>query len=152
MDEILEISNKINYNDLTYHYITLGIRPTNLIVFRGLLHIFKEIKNGDETVKAVEEEQIKFKSKLGEITSGNPKHKLKNQKDTIKNVQNLYNSIQKVIDLFNDYSKIRSDAIYKTKQSKANKETSGVGLKILNPKKLLQRLPIALVQVKEGNN
>ena len=74
MDEILEINNKINYNDLTYHYITPGIRPTNLIAFRGLLHIFKEIKNGDETIKAVEEEQIKFKSKLGEITSGNPKH------------------------------------------------------------------------------
>ena len=28
----------------------------------------------------------------------------------------------------------------------------GTGLKILNPKQMLQRLPIALVQVKAGNN
>ena len=65
---------------------------------------------------------------MGKITSGNPKHKLQNQKDTIENMQNIYNSRQEVINLFNDYSKIRSDAIYETKQSKANKETSGVGL------------------------
>ena len=29
----------------------------------------------------------KIKSKLGEIRSGNPRHKLENQKDTIKNVK-----------------------------------------------------------------
>ena len=51
------------------------------------------------------------------LTSGNPRHKVKNKKDTIKNVQNLYDSRQKVIDLFNGYSKIRSDTIYETKQS-----------------------------------
>ena len=47
--------------------------------------------------------------------------------------------------------RIRSDAIYETKQSKENKETSGVGLKILTPKQLLQRLLIVLAQVKAGN-
>ena len=31
-------------------------------------------------------------------------------------------------------------------------ETEGKGLKILTPKQILQRLPIALVQVKAGNN
>ena len=44
----------------------------------------------------------------------------------IQNVKNLYDSRQKVIDLFNDYAKIRSEAIYETKQ--------GTGLKILTPK------------------
>ena len=34
--------------------------------------------------------------------------------------------------------------MYKTKQ--------GTGLKILTPKQMLQRLPIALVQLKSGNN
>ena len=33
-----------------------------------------------------------------------------------------------------------------------NKETKGTGLKILIPKQMLQRLPIALAQVKAGNN
>ena len=38
------------------------------------------------------------------------------------------------------------DATYKSKQTK------GKGLKILTPKQMLQRLPIALAQVKAGNN
>ena len=37
-----------------------------------------------------------------------------------------------------------SEAKYKT--------TKGTGLKILTPKRVLQRLPIALAQVKAGNN
>ena len=31
-------------------------------------------------------------------------------------------------------------------------ETKGKGLKVLTPKQMLQRLPIALAQVKAGNN
>ena len=41
-----------------------------------------------------------------------------------------------------------SDANYNAKQNK----TEGTGLKILSPKQMLQRLPIALAQVKVGNN
>ena len=33
-----------------------------------------------------------------------------------------------------------------------NKATEGTGLKILKPKQMLQRLPIALAQVKASNN
>ena len=69
------------------------------------------------------------------------------QSCTIKNVRNLYNSRQKIIKLLNDNAKIRSEAIYKSKQNK----TTGTGLKILSSKQMLQRLPIALVQVKAGN-
>ena len=41
-----------------------------------------------------------------------------------------------------------SEAKYNAKQD----ETKGTGLKILTPKQILQRLPIALAQVKAGNN
>ena len=41
-----------------------------------------------------------------------------------------------------------SDARYKSKQNK----TEGKGLKILTPKQMIQRLPVALAQVKAGNN
>ena len=41
-----------------------------------------------------------------------------------------------------------SDANYNAKQN----ETKGKGLKILTLKQMLQRLPIALAQVKAGNN
>ena len=55
---------------------------------------------------------------------------------------------KKNINLLNDNAKIRSEAIYKSNQNK----TAGTGLKILTPKQMLQRLPIALAQVKAGNN
>ena len=67
---------------------------------------------------------------------------------TIKDFKNLYDSRQKNIDLLNDNSKIRSETVYKSKQNK----TEEIGLKILTPKQILQRLPIALAQVKAGNN
>ena len=41
-----------------------------------------------------------------------------------------------------------SDANYDSK----NSESKGKGLKILTPKHMFQRLPIALAQVKAGNN
>ena len=41
-----------------------------------------------------------------------------------------------------------SDANYRAKQN----EIKGTGLKILTPKQMLQRFPIALAQVKAGNN
>ena len=66
----------------------------------------------------------------------------------MKNVQNLYNSRQKIIDFFNNNAKIRSEAIYEVKQY----ETKKTGLKILSSKQLLQRLPIALALVKAGDN
>ena len=74
------------------------------------------------------------------------------QSNTIKNVKNLYNSRQKIVDLLNDNSRIRSEPIYKAKQNEANKKTKGTGLQILKPKQMFQRLPIALAQVKAGNN
>ena len=55
---------------------------------------------------------------------------------------------KKIIDLFNDYSKIRSESIYRSKHD----ETKGTGIKMLTPKQMIQRLPIALAQVKAGNN
>ena len=82
------------------------------------------------------------------MTSGNLKHKSNSQIQVIEIVKNLYSSRQKIIDLLNNNSRIRSEAIYKSKQNK----TTGAGLKILTPKQILQRLPIALAQVKAGNN
>ena len=81
-------------------------------------------------MQKIEEDQARFKRIKGNITSANPKHKEKYQLDVIKNVKNLYDSRQKIIDLFNNYARIRSEAIYKSKQN----ETTRTGLKILTPK------------------
>ena len=89
-----------------------------------------------------------LKTYLGQITSGNPKHKEKYQFDTIKSVKKFHDSRQKIIDLFNDSTKIRSESIYRSKQDK----TARTGLKIPTPKQMLQILPIDFAQVKVGNN
>ena len=56
----------------------------------------------------------------------------------------LYNTRSKAIKIYDDYSSMMSEA-------KA-KATKGTGLEILTPKQILQRLSIALAQVKAGNN
>ena len=52
----------------------------------------------------------------------------------------LYKARNEAIKFINDYSSMMSEAKYKSKQNK----TEGTGLKILTPKQMLQRLPIAL--------
>ena len=66
----------------------------------------------------------------------------------INNLEKFYNSRAEVITLFRDYIEMLSDANYNAKQN----ETKGTGLKTLTPKQTLQRLTIALAQVKAGNN
>ena len=56
----------------------------------------------------------------------------------------LYKARNEAITFYDDYSLMLSEA-------KA-KATKGTRLKILSPKQMLQRLPIALTQVKAGNN
>ena len=81
----------------------------------------------------VEGDQEKFKREFRQIKLGNPKHKSEMPSYTIRNVKNFYDSRQKIIDLFNNYSKIKSESIYRSKHD----ETEGKGLKILTPKQML---------------
>ena len=86
----------------------------------------------------------KRKSKPSEITTVNLKYRDKDQLHTIKKIQNIYESRENVIKLHNDYAKIIAEAMHKTKY--------GEGRKLLTRKQILQRLPIALAQVKTGSN
>ena len=86
----------------------------------------------------------KLKEELGYIKQGNPKN-ISEQQNTIDYIENLYNSRQEVVKMFNDYARNMSRNICDSKQE-------GTGLKILTPKQMLQRLPIALAQIKAGNN
>ena len=104
-------------------------------------------KNGEKTLKQVEEDQKIFKKHLCRIKSGNADYKSEKQLYAIKNVINRYNSRQENINLLNDSAKIRSEAIYKSKQSKV---TKGAGFKTLTSKEMVERLPIVLAQVKRS--
>ena len=56
----------------------------------------------------------------------------------------LYKAKSNDIKFYDDYSSMVSEAKHKA--------TKGTGLKILSPKQMLQKLPIALPQVKADNN
>ena len=56
----------------------------------------------------------------------------------------LYKARNEAIKFYDDYSSMVSEA--------KNKATKGTGLKIFTPKQMLQRIPVALAQVKAGNN
>ena len=58
----------------------------------------------------------------------------------------LYNARNEAIKLLEDYGPTILEA------KKQAREQKGTGLKILTPNQMLKRLPIALAQVKAGNN
>ena len=74
--------------------------------------------------------------------SSRERFKSEEEKSALATITLLYKS-RAVIKLFNDYSSIVCEAKYKS--------ILGEGLKILTPKQMLQRLPIAFAQVKSVN-
>ena len=60
----------------------------------------------------VEKEQKDLKRDLGRIKQGDPRDKSKEQKKTINNIKNLYESREEVVKMFNDYAKNMSRNIY----------------------------------------
>ena len=106
-----------------------------------MLDIIDKIRDGKIKLEDVKYNQEKLKSYLGEIKKEN---KSKEQKGTLYNIQMLYNARNETIKFYDDYSSIMPEAKYRA--------TKGKGLKILTSKQMLQRLPIALAQVKAGNN
>ena len=142
--KIGESYEPVDFYDVTYNFKDLRIPSISFSKFKGPLHTFKSIYKGDTTLEDVEKEQIELRKDLGRIKQGDPKDKSPEQKKTINNIKSLYNSREEVARMFNDYAKNMSKNIYESKQ--------GTGLRIVTPKQKLQRLPIALAQIKAGNN
>ena len=111
--------------------------------FKGPINIYNDIKNGQIILQKEHKLQGELRSVINEILKGNPNYKSKDQIRRIKDIQKLYNGLEKVLHFYNDYTII----VYKSKY----KSIHGAGFKILTPKQMLQRLPIALAQVKAGN-
>ena len=139
-----KLYDSVDYNNLDFEY--LG--PTKNVSFYEYMDskkLFNAIGNSQIKFSEVKNKQNEFLNKLNNIKIGKKTIK---QKETINNLEKFYNSREEVINFFRDYIEMLSDANYDSKHS----ETKGKGLKILTPKQMLQRLPIALAQVKAGNN
>ena len=139
-EKITNLNKKVNSNDLIYK-CKGNIADVNFNQFDNVLDITDKIRDGKIDLADVKNNQEKFKSYLGEIKKGK---KSKEQKNTLYNIEMLYKARNEAIKFYDDYSSMMSEAKYKA--------TKGTGLKILTAKQMLQRLPIALAQVKAGNN
>ena len=146
LDEIQELSSEIDYKNLNYNFTTKASGSINFIKFKGPFNLFKKIR--DISLEMAEEVQEKYKREFSQIKSGNQNIKARCsciQQEMLK-VFMIWG--KKIIHLFNNYSKIKSKSIYRSKHD----GIEGRGLKLLMHKQMLQRLPIALTQVKAGNN
>ena len=84
---------------------------------------------------------MEFESKLSSVrTVGN---KLNKQLSQIEHIKKFYKPRKEVIKFYNDYFKMVHEAVCDPK--------NGKDLKILIPKQMLQRLPIAVAQVQTVN-
>ena len=111
------------------------------------LTFLNKIKKGEITIKKAKESHKNFDKYLKMVRKGNKIHK---QEKALVNLNMLFNERNEAINFINGYSSMILEA--KKRTAEGQTEQGGTGLKILTPKQMIQRLPIALAQVKAGNN
>ena len=131
-------------NKLYFEYIG-NTKDVNFYEYMDSKELFNKIKNNRLKFDDALKKQKELRNKINEVKIG---RKTQEQEKAITNLENFYQSREDVFNFFRDYAKIMLDSNYKAKQD----ETKRTGLKMLTPKQVLQRLPIALAQVKAGNN
>ena len=102
-----------------------------------------DIKKGKISIQEAKDKQENYYNYLSKIRKGN---KSANQKRTLANINILFNARDNAIKFYEDYSSMILEA------RKLAREQQGKGPKILTPNQMLKRLPIALAQIKAGNN
>ena len=140
-----KLYSSVDYNNLNLQYVDPKNDDVRFYEYRDSKELLDVIKNSQIKFADVKNKQNEFSNKLSSIKVGK---KTAEQKEVINNIQNFYNSREKVINFLRYYIEMLSDANYDVRKIK----TEGKWLKILTPKQILQRLPIALTQVKAGNN
>ena len=143
IDKIEELNNKIDYDDLNYFVVGTGDKYS----FDDLddpLTLLNNIRKGKISMGKAIEQQYNFRKYLNLVRIGN---KNDNQKRNLANINVFYNARYNAIQFIRDYGGMILEA-----KNQALEEQFGKGLKILTPNQMLKRLPIALAQVKAGNN
>ena len=142
LDKIEELNNKIDYNNLKY----VAVSSADEYSFNKLgdpITFLNNIKKGKISLKEAKNKQKNYRNYLNIIRRGN---KNANQKKVLENINNHFNARNSAIKFIEDYGSMILEA------KKLAKEQEGTGLKILTPNQMLKRLPIALAQIKAGNN
>ena len=132
LDDITELDGKVNLDDLIYRYKG-KIPDEKFNTYDNALDLINKIKHGEIKLAEAENDQIRFKSTLGEIKKGNNKNRSKQEKSALYNVNMLQKARNEAIKFFDAYSSMISEAKNKEKNKTSSKE-----LKILTPKQFLQ--------------
>ena len=143
LDKIEELTKKVDGNNLTFTILSTG-ETYNFTGKNDPLSLLNKIRNGEITIEKAKELQKDFNINIKKLRKRN---KTQEQRKTLANLNILFNGRNEAIKFYDDYSSMILEA---KKMAAENQE--GTGLKILTPKQMLQRLPIALAQVKAGNN
>ena len=147
LNEIEEMSNEIDYNDLDCVVLSSDMEY-KFSIEKDPISLLNAIKKGEMSLEEAKNRQKEYLHYLNIIRKGN---KILYKKKTLSNIENHFNARNNVIKFNEDYSSI----IFEVKRP-VTEEQEGKGanerLKILTPNQMLKRLPIALAQVKAGNN
>ena len=142
LDKIEELNNKIDYDNLKYVIERSG-DEYRFNKIEDPITFLDNIKKGKIPLKEAKEQQQNYHNYLNTTRRGN---KNARQKRTLANINILFNARDNAIKFIEDYSSLILEA------KKLAREKEGTGLKILTPNQMLKRLPIALAQIKAGNN
>ena len=137
------MNNKIDYDNLQHVAVNSG-KIYNFSELTDPLTFLDEIKKGKMSLEGAKNYQQNYPDYLNIIQKGN---KNVEQKNTLANINIHFNARNNAIKFIEDYGSMVLEA-----KRLANKEQEGKGLKILIPNQMLKRLPIALAQIKAGNN
>ena len=146
LDKIKELSKKIDDNILVFTIISTG-RKNDFSKKDNPLTFLNKIRQGEITVEEAKESQKEFINYLKIIRKWN---NTQEQEKTLKNLNVLFNGRNDAINFIEDCGSMILEA--KRKVAEELKEQQRTRLKILTPKQILQRFPIAPAQVKVGNN
>ena len=142
LDKIEELNNKIDYDNLKYVVERNGVEY-DFNKIKDPITFLDNIKKGKISPEEAKEKQKDYYRYLNTIRRGN---KNASQKRTLANINILFNARDNAIKYIEDYSSMILEA------KKLAREQEGTGLKILTSNQMLKRLPIALAQIKAGNN
>ena len=109
------------------------------------ISLLNAIKKGEMSLEEAKNRQKDYLYYLNIIRKGN---KNPIQRKTLSNIENHFNARNSAIKFIEDYGSM----ILEAKRLAKEEEQEGKGLKILTPNQMLKRLPIALAQIKAGNN
>ena len=112
--------------------------------FDNALDLINKLRDGNISLSKAKDKQAKLKSIMGEIKRVQKRHLLKDLGKQEQILKIFTMQEKQLLIFFYEYTSRASEARRQAKK--------GTGLKILSHKQMIQRLPIALAQIKAGNN